>query len=255
MTAKMSRRIVARLMDAALSIVAAAVASGFAADLWRSHSRRRRFHAAAWATAMTLYAVATWTLAWGLLGGWSDTSFRLFYYLGAVVNIPVLALGSIALIRGEGAAQKFLVVLVAFFGLSAWSVMVAPAVGEIEDVGIPEGSAVFQQGMIDAEGVPPIPSPRVFAAIAGGLGTVIVVTLAAISIVRRWRDRNARWGNTLIVLGTLAPALGGSLTALGEGSAFAVSLLAGAALLWAGFRVASRASYRRQRPAPTQGPP
>lgn len=231
-------------MDGALALIAAVLASGFAVDLWRSQARRPRFHALAWAMAMSMYAVATWTLAWGLLWGWTDTSFRVFYFLGAVVNIPVLALGSIALVHGEAAGRRFVGFLIPFFALAAWSTMVAPAVGEIGEIGVPEGSAVFQQGMIDDPGVPPIPSPRTFAAIAGGMGTLIVIGLAALSAIRRRSDRNAVSGNLLIILGTLAPAFGGSLTALGEGGAFAISLLVGAALLWAGYRVARRASYR-----------
>ena len=233
------------VMDAALAVTAATLATGFAGDLWRSQLRRPRFHALAWAMAITTYAVATWALALGLIGGWSDSGFRVFYFLGAIVNIPVLALGSVALVRGERAARRLLTFLIAFFALAAWSTMVAPTVGEIEDVGVPEGSAVFQRGMIDAPGVPPIPSPRTFAAIAGGLGSIVVIGLAGVSALRRWSDRNARWGNILIVLGTLAPALGGSLTALGEGGGFAISLLVGAALLWLGYRVASRAAYGR----------
>jgi len=232
-----------RLMDAALALIAAVVAGGFAIDLWRSQLRRPRFHALAWATAMTLFAIATSTLAWGLVRGWSDSSFRVFYYLGAIVNIPVLALGSVALVRGERAARAALAFLIPFLALAAWSTMVAPAVGSVDQIGVPEGSAVFQRGMIDAPGTPPIPSPRTFAAIAGGLGTVIVVGLAAASMVRRRNNRDAVLGNGLIIGGTAAPALGGSLTALGEGGAFAISLLVGAALLWAGYRVASRSSH------------
>jgi len=193
---------------------------------------------------MTMYAIATWSLAWGLARGWSDSTFRIFYYLGAIVNVPLLALGSVALVWGRVAGRKVVVGLIPFFALAAWSTMVAPAVGTIEQVGVPEGSEVFEQGMIDAEGVPPIPSPRLYAAIAGGLGSTVIVALAASSIVRRRSDRNAVWGNGLIVLGTLAAASGGSLTALGRGSAFAVSLLSGAALLWLGYRIASRGSYR-----------
>lgn len=238
-------------MDAVLALIAAALATGFSLDLWRSQVRRPRFHALAWASAMTMYAVATWTLAWGLIAGWSDSGFRLFYYLGAIVNIPVLALGSIALVRGERAARRFLVGLIAFFALAAWSTMVAPTIGVIDQIGVPEGSAVFQRGMIDDPAVPPIPSPRTFAAIAGGLGTIVVVGLAASSVWRRRQDPNAVGGNVLIILGTLAPAFGGSLTALGEGSAFALSLLVGAALLWAGYRVAARATYRRAEPNPS----
>jgi hypothetical protein len=47
------------------------------------------------------------------------------------------------------------------------------------------------------------------------------------------------WGNLLIVGGTLAAASGGTGLALGESSAFAVSLLVAVTLIWAGYRVAS----------------
>ena len=56
-------------------------------------------------------------------------------------------------------------------------------------------------------------------------------------------------GNLLIVAGVLAPALGGSLTALGEGTALAFSLLVGAVLLWFGYHVAVSARRDHRRPA------
>ena len=228
-------------MDGFLATLAAAVATGFAIELWVSHRGRPRFHAAAWAIAISMYAVATWALALGLLAGWTDSGFRVFYFLGAILNIPVLALGSVALVRGERAARRVLPFLIGFMALGAWSTMVAPTVTPVASVGVPEGSAVFQRGMIEAEGVPPIPSPRTFAAIAGGVGTIVVIGLALWSGLRRGSPPRVRAGNALIVAGTLAPAFGGSLTALGEGGAFAVSLLIGAILLWAGYRVASGA--------------
>jgi uncharacterized membrane protein YfcA len=67
-----------------------------------------------------------------------------------------------------------------------------------------------------------------------------------ISIVRFWkRNRKLVWGNLLILAGTFAAASGGTGLALGEGSAFAVSLLLAVTLIWAGYRVASGS---RQRP-------
>ncbi len=98
---------------------------------------------------------------------------------------------------------------------------------------------MFEAGMTEIDGAP-VPSPRTFAAIAGGVGSLVVVGLAirAIAMTRR-TNRRVMWGNVLIVLGTLAPATGGSFTALGEGSGLAVSLLVGASLLWAGYRIAS----------------
>lgn len=226
-------------MDLVLATTAAVIATEFAIDLWVGHRRRPRPHAAAWATAMSLYAAATWALVVGLANGWSDTSFRIFYLFGAIANIPLLALGSIMLTASAPVARRAVVTVIAFLGLATWITMAAPAVGSIGGVGIPEGSAVFEAGMTEIDGAP-LPSPRTFAAIAGGVGTIVVVGLALRSILRnRSTNRRIAWGNVLIVLGTLAPAAGGSLTALGEGGGFALSLLFGAAFLWAGYRTAT----------------
>ncbi len=226
-------------MDLVLATIAAVIATEFAIDLWIGHRRRPRSHAATWSVAMGMYALATWALVVGLAGGWSDTSFRVFYLFGAIANIPLLALGSIMLGASERTARRSTVVVIAFLGLATWITMAAPAVGNIADVGIPEGSEVFEAGMTEIDGAP-LPSPRVFAAIAGGLGTLVIVGLAVRAIlVHRRGNRRIVLGNILIVLGTLAPATGGSLTALGEGGGFAISLLVGALLLWAGYRTAS----------------
>jgi len=188
---------------------------------------------------MSLYSLATWALVVGLANGWSDTSFRVFYLFGAIGNIPLLALGSIMLSAGERVARRSTVAVIAFLGLATWITMAAPAVGEIAGIGIPEGSEVFEAGVTEIDGAP-MPSPRTFAAVAGGVGTLVIIGLAVRAIVRSRRtNRRVAWGNGLIVLGTLAPATGGSLTALGEGGGLAVSLMAGAALLWAGYRIAS----------------
>ncbi|HSF85983.1 MAG TPA: hypothetical protein VLG28_10075, partial [Acidimicrobiia bacterium] len=122
--------------------------------------------------------------------------------------------------------------------------LLAPLQGPVDLVGIPEGSELFaftfEIGGITA------PGPRVFAVIAGSLGTLVIVFFAAMSAVRSWSsNRRLAGGNLLIVLGALAPAAGGSLTAVGEGGGLALSLLLGAALLYSGYRMAVSARSRQ----------
>ncbi|HEX9855284.1 MAG TPA: hypothetical protein VGC47_08225 [Acidimicrobiia bacterium] len=226
-------------METAFATLAAVVASGFALDLWRSHLARPRPHAAAWAAGVTLYALASSALAFGLAFGWSDTSFRVFYVFGAVANIPVLALGSMYLVVGPKAGRRMLLVLIWFLGAAVWVVLAAVPVTPVAEVGVPEGSEVFDSPLTEISGGAMLPSPRIFAAVAGGVGTLLIVGLAIASTVRARAMRSVVVGNLLIVAGTVVPAVGGSLTALGEGGGFAASLLGGAVLLWAGFRVAS----------------
>lgn len=233
-----SSRIKVAAVNLLVPILAATAATGFAVDLGLDWRRRPRPHAGMWALAIGAYALASWALVLGLAAGWGPVSFRLFYWLGAIVNIPVLAAGSVFLVLSPRIGRRFA------YGVGIWSLLggaatwLAPLKDIAETEGIPEGKALFDF-IIEVGGVS-VPGPRVFAAIAGGVATLIIVGLAAYSAVRFWRsNRTLAIGNLLIVFGTLAPALGGSLTALGEAAGFAVALLIGAVLLWTGYRVAT----------------
>ena len=225
-------------MDILIPVLAATVATGFAIDLVLNWRRRPRPHAGMWALAIGAYALASWALVLGLTAGRGEVSFRLFYWLGAIVNIPFLAAGSVYLVLGPATGRRFA------YGVGIWSLLgaaatwLAPLTASTATDGIPEGKELFDF-IIEVGGVS-VPGPRVFAAVAGGLATLIIVGLAAYSATKFWTsNRRLATGNLLIVFGTLAPAFGGSLTALGEAAGFAVALLIGAVLLWTGYRVAT----------------
>ena len=48
-----------------------------------------------WAVALIMFSGASLALFTGIIGGWTETEFRLFYLLGGVLNVPWLALGSL----------------------------------------------------------------------------------------------------------------------------------------------------------------
>lgn len=227
-------------MDLLLAVAAAAVASWFCFELWRSWQKTGRLHTEIWTGAFAAYAIATWALVAGLALGWTSLSFRSFYFFGAVANIPLLAAGSIAL-ASERAGRIAIKLTVLWIVFGFFAVFLAPFATLLPEEGIPEGSDVFGfTFMIDALS---LPGPRVFAAIAGAVGTIVVVGLAMLSAARFWsRSRRRSYGNLLIVAGALVPAVGGSLTALGESAALSISLAAGIALLYWGYRLASSAS-------------
>ncbi len=229
-------------MEAFLAAAAALVATGFCADLVRSHVGRPRPHVAAWSAAMLMYAAATWALFWGLAFGWGEVTFRVFYWFGAILNVVFLALGAAYLVLGQRVGGALLVLFSAF-GAGSGAVTFGTAfVAALPPGGVPAGSDLFPP---PAEG---ITSPRLWAVIGNGVGTLLLIGLALYTVFRFWRtNRRLVGGNLLIIAGTLSPVLGGFLTAFGEGGGLAVSLLGGAALLWAGYRVSSGA--RRGAPA------
>ncbi len=223
----------------ALAAVAAVFATGFALELFTSYKKRPRAHALVWTGAMAAYALATWALVIGLGFGWTEASFKAFYFLGAIANVPLLAAGSVYLVLGDRIGRWFLTGALVWIGLGFVLVTTSPLSGALDAGGIPEGRDLF--GAV---------GPRVVAAVSGAVGTIVIVGLAIYSAVRFWNvNRRLATGNVLIMLGVLAPAFGGTLTGLGESSGLAYSLLVGAVLLWSGYRVAS--GSRRPKTTPT----
>ena len=226
-------------MDVLLAVIGAAIATALAVELFVGWRDRKRLHAEIWAIAFGAYAVATWALAVGLGFGWTSVSFRTFYYLGAIANISLLAVGSVALWR-ERTARRLLPVVNLWLVFGFFATFLAPFVAPLPADTVPEGSEVFDfTFMIDAL---TLPGPRLFAAISGAVATIVIIGFSLVSAVGSWQsNRRLAYGNILIISGVLVPAFGGSLTALGESSALAISLALGITLLWLGYHMASSA--------------
>ena len=241
-------------MVAGLAFVATAVATLFAEATFKRWRQGRRPHEAAWTVALALFALASAALATGASTGWDRGVFRVFYLLGAVLNVPWLALGTVYLLFGEQAGRRVRAVLLFASGLAVGVMLTAPVAGDVAgSATIPVGKEVF--GVF----------PRVLAAVGSGLGALIVFGGAAWSAVRFARAARGRGAaprvngppsgrmaaaNALIALGTLVLSGGGTLQGiLGHDEAFTVSLATGIAVVYAGFLVAARPA-RAPVPAP-----
>lgn len=226
-------------MNTALSGIAGLAATVFAADLWLNYGRRPRPHVAAYGVGITMFALATWALFVGVTFGWSGAAYRTFFLFGAVLNIPFLALGSMFLVVGKRSGHVMTVALGALTAISTTLTFTVPFENPLPESGIP--TDIFATGF----------GPRLFAIIGGATGTLILVSLALVSVVRFWRrDRQIVWGNALILAGTAAAAWRGTGLALGDAGGFALSLLLAVSFIWAGYRVASG---RRRGSPPRQG--
>ncbi len=215
------------------------MATAFCGALVVSHLQRPRPHAAVWSVAMGMYALATWALAWGLIAGWGGAVFRVFYLFGAILNVMYLALGAVFLVGGRRAGAVLLVVFSAFGAGASAVTLTASFVAALPVTGVPAGSEVFAEM---SEG---LATPRLWALVGNVVGTALLVGFAIYTVVRtRKANRRIAAGNGLIIGGAVAPALGGSLTGLGEGGFLALTLLIGAGMLWAGYRTASGAGVK-----------
>ena len=230
-------------MSAVASLAAGVVATLFCVDLVRRYRASPSPHTAAYAAGIGFFALATWALFVGTATGWTSASYRTFFLFGAIVNIPVLALGSMFLVVGRRAGHVMLLLMFPFFAIALPTTLAQPFdAGELPPGGVPSARDLWAD----------VFGPRLWSIIGGRLGGTIIILLALVSLVRFLR-KNPRlvWGNLAIVAGTLAAATGGTILAQGADWGFAASLLVSVTLIWAGYRIASGA--RRASPATAEG--
>src|SRR6476661_7953975 len=128
-------------MVAGLAFVATAIATVFAQATGVRWSRSRAPHQGAWTIALALFALASAALATGSSTGWDNGTFRVFYLLGAVVNVPWLAMGTVYLLARERTARRVLWGLVLFTGFAA-GVLVSAPMETVHGTAIPVGKDV-----------------------------------------------------------------------------------------------------------------
>jgi hypothetical protein len=235
-------------LDSALAAGATLVAAAFALSTLDRWMLRRRPHDLAWTVSLGLFALASGAFWWGVAHGWTLGTFRLFYLCGAILNVPWLALGTVYLLGGVRSGNVVRGWLMVLSGLATGTVLFAPTRAAVVAGELPEGREVF--------GV----APRVMAAVGSGVAALVIIagalwsawrvvrgaspSLAGTRVVAR--PRRLALGNVLIATGTLLLSASGSLAGrLGEARAFAVTLLAGVVVLFAGFLVASAPVRRR----------
>jgi hypothetical protein len=228
-------------------LAAAVVAFAFAASLARRFAQSRRLHLAMWCAALVMYAVASLAVAGGAFDGWSRTLFEVYWILGAVLNVPLLAAGEVHLLRRGPVLDVAVWVVLAF--VFAYTIAVtrgADVVTASLAERLPSGKDVFGDGSA-AYRLPQLISIPSY---------VILVAGAAWSA---WRMRGrpelrGRFVGTLLVAAgaTITAAAGSAFAAVGNLPAFSLSLLAGVAVMFLGFRRASEprpASDRSDLPA------
>ena len=222
------------MLEVALAVGATLVALAATLATFDRWLLRRRSHEAAWAAAFALFTAASAALAVGAGLGWSPATFRVFYLFGAIVNVPVLAAGTLIL-HGSERTRRRAVAGVSLFSAFAVGVMMAtPFTAPLPTDRLVRGSEIL-----------PV-LPRILAAVASGIASVVVVVGALISAFRfRSAEGGGRRaaGNLLIASGVLLTGASGLANSLlGEMGAFALFLTAGVSVIFVGYLVSTSRS-------------
>lgn len=182
------------LLGWTVPFLAGVVAAIFAAKVWGQWSVRRRPHQLAWASGLTLYALATFVDAYAALEGWSVPAYRIFF-LAASANVGLLGLGTVLLTRAGPWGR-------AFAGL----VVLGAAVAGLGQFAVPLDAAQLDGTAAHV----PFPSPARIAFLA--LNVVGGLALIGGAVLSWWQTRAA--GVLLIGVGACLPFAGGSLSTL-----------------------------------------
>src|SRR5581483_6169860 len=103
---------------------------------------RHRRYELAWSASLLMFALASAALAAGAGTGWNGTTFRLFYFFGAIANVPFLALGTIYLLAGDRAGNRWGAFVCLFTAFAGGVMAVAPFTAAVPRTKLPQGSAV-----------------------------------------------------------------------------------------------------------------
>lgn len=224
-------------------LVAAAVAALFAGLVAAQYRTRRRPYQLAWTVAMAMYAVASIAVALGVAGGWTSGEFQVYWALGAVLNVPFLAGGELMLLvrnRTVHAAIWIVLVFLTAYTLGVLRGASLDVAALVED--LPSGKHVFGDGSAAHR------LPQLIA-----IPSYLVLVLGALWSAWRMRGRgdlrDRFIGTLLVALGaTVIAGFGSAFAAAGALAAFSLSLVAGIAVMFAGFL---RAARQAPSPAPT----
>lgn len=211
------------MIAAAVAVAATLVSGAFSVDLGRSFLRRRRPHAGVWAASLSLFAVACGMVAVGVVAGWHPAVYGIFWFAGALVTVPLLAVGQLLLLD-PARSRVWLSAAAAVVMASALAVTVSP----MEPAALADATA--------RDGVPvgrevwgPSPATALLAPFNWS-GLIVVIGC----IWSAWRSRRPQV--SLIGLGVVVAGASFGFVRAGDATLFTLMLALGVAIMYGGFR-------------------
>jgi hypothetical protein len=222
-------------------LAATVISAIFAGTLWRQYQRKRRPYLLAWFVGLVVYAVAALTEVIGAWAGWSSSLFRVYYFLGGIALVGILALGTILLLApARGRAALTALAVLSVMGL-------AGVVGAHLDPAYLQTHQVPLTKVIPTEGGVFNVMAIAMAAtinIVGGLILIGGALWSAYGLWRRGQPGERLVANILIAVGAFIVAGASSLTRVGIYELFYVGQFAGVLIMFLGFLAASRVPSR-----------
>ena len=218
-----------------LPYLSTVVTFAFAVAVYNRYRQRGGTHLLLWAFGLLLYGIGT--LCEVILGlSFSVFALKVWYLTGAMLTAAWLGMGTVHLLIRKGKTAMILTWVLAGISVLAFIlVMMAPVTSTAYDVTKPvseQYKEIFSRnGLI-----------ILLTILLNIYGTLTLVGGAIYSAYLFWRKKilvNRMFGNILIAVGALSPAMGGSLLRAGLTDMLYLSELVGAILMFIGFLMAT----------------
>lgn len=215
-------------------LAAAIVSAVFAGLLVRRNFQKRRPHEIAWAIALLLFAGGSFAMFLGVLSGWSSADYRAYWLLGAVLNVPFLAMGEVyLLVRNDWIRSAALLVLVFATSFAFNRIRTAAVTTSALSVRLPLGRDVWAGDKFVLHLAQVYAYPTYTFLILG--------TLWSAWKMRSQPNLRDRFVGTLqIAIGATIVAAGSAFAATGFLPGFSITLAVGIYVMFLGFLRASR---------------
>jgi len=208
-----------------LPAISALIAFGCVALIARDALRRPSLDRITWIVAFAMFGIAAAAEAIGDTAGWNATLARSYYLTGAVLVVGFLALGQLYLLFPDRIRKIAPGVALLITAVSASTVWSAP----------------IDRSRLSADGWDAIERTTGLSILAisiNSIGTLILLgglVYSAIRFKRSGQHRNRMIGCLLIALGTLAVAMGGTLTRFGSEQYLYIAMSVGIAMIFGGY--------------------
>lgn len=210
--------------------------------MFRDAIRKPRADKVIWGIAFALFAIAAGADAYGRGVEWSTWLARTYYASGVALVVTFLAIGQLYLLFPNAMKR---------FGVGGTLLISALWVSLVINAPIDE-SRLADEGW---EAIERGPEMVAISLIINIVGTLVIVAGTGYSV---WKfrksgtNRNRMWGCSLILVGTLAVAAGGSLTRFGHYEYLYIAMAFGIGLIFAGVLLSRRPDQARVALQPEQ---
>lgn len=211
-------------MNPVFPLIAIVVAWTFAGHLGRQWWDRRRAHALAWAMSLFLFGLGHVAVLIGLTAGWSSATFGVYWLSGALLNVPLLAIGQLHLMDRKRSVIYWTLAALAI----AWNVVFT--ITATYDVGV----LAAAQGGIPA-GKDVLAGTTAYALLRPMTYSFAIVVIGSVHSAIKFR----KWSLLLIAVGTTVAAAGSSVIGSSVDYLFPVLSAVGVTLMYTGFRAVS----------------